>query len=218
MVPAYHAEHMTVFGVIRVCHDERNISTLPSDAADGDITLATSERHRVLLVDQYRALLACTPTIVPGAEDVHFSLTSINVCADVQTLQPADCGVCAAVNLDAPNFGMLRSDSAAVYPAEDRRHPLRLRRPDREQHAAHRAPGGDGAAHLPRVVRRLPLSGARGCPCSGVWSLGPIPGGMGNVEPIAEVCCAYPLSGGNAQEDEAPSCWDDGTVLGLRET
>ena len=46
----------------------------------------------------------------------------------------------------------------------DRRHPLRLRRPDREQPAADGAVGGRGAAALPRVVRPPPLPRPRAHP------------------------------------------------------
>ena len=45
-----------------------------------------------------------------------------------------------------------------------RRHPLRLRRPDREQPAADGAVGGGGAAALPRVVRPPPLPRPRAHP------------------------------------------------------
>ena len=44
-----------------------------------------------------------------------------------------------------------------LYKLRDRRYPLRLRRPDREQPAADCVVGGGGAAALPRMVRPLPL-------------------------------------------------------------
>ena len=50
----------------------------------------------------------------------------------------------------------------SIHPAQDRRDPLRLRRPDRGQHPAHRAPGGDGARAVSRVVRALPVPGHEG--------------------------------------------------------
>ena len=65
---------------------------------------------------------------------------------------------------------------AAPNPAQDRRHPLRVRRSDREQQPPDQAPGGDGPADLPRVVRRLPLSGARGRTAGG-FGVGPDSGG-----------------------------------------
>ena len=49
-------------------------------------------------------------------------------------------------------------------PGAHRRHPLRLRRPDREQPAADGAAGGGGAAALPRVVRPPPLPRPRAHP------------------------------------------------------
>ncbi len=57
-------------------------------------------------------------------------------------------------------------------PAQDRRHPLRLRRPHREQQPPDQDSGGDGPADLPRVVRRLPVSRARGRAAGG-FGVGP---------------------------------------------
>ena len=60
---------------------------------------------------------------------------------------------CSQANCCPIKFRLPTCDAAD----SDRRHPLRLRRPDREQPAADCAVGGGGADALPRVVRPLPL-------------------------------------------------------------
>ena len=63
-------------------------------------------------------------------------------------------------------------------PAQNRRDPLRLRRSDRDQHPAHRAPGGDSARAVSRVVRALPVPGSRGRAAGRVGG-GVVAGGVG---------------------------------------